>query len=272
MKKRRKNHGSRWQIILLLALVVVTLSIVCAVIYYQHAMNQRQEEIQSEEEEYTNSEQETKSEIEEPETESEEKLSAQEIGFIFVGESHMVVADAEYAGSGSDIDGIAYGENLFFVQTGLNGWMGTAEWLISEETQDGEDGALLQIDNILKSHDFKKCYIFMQHGSSMSQYENLWSTYANVYRTYEERYSQCDLFVISVPPVQEDEFLKQTGIKRSNQSIKEFNEYCRTLLKKEQYLDYYDWFEKDGNYQDYIHFEGKTYKSLFTSIMGNLLA
>lgn len=272
MKKRRRKHESRRRTVLLLALAVIILSVICVAIYYKHALNQRQEESQTETEEKPEVEEESEVVEEETESESEENVSIDEMGFIFVGESHMVVADAEYAGSGSDIDGIVYGENLFFVQTGLSGWMGTAEWLVSEETQDGEKGALLQIDDILESHDFKKCYIFMQHGSSMSQYENLWSSYENVYKAYEERYSECDLFVISVPPVQEDEFLKQTGFKRSNQSIKEFNEYCRTLLKKDQYLDYYEWFEKDGNYQDYIHFEGKTYKSLFTSIMGNLLA
>lgn len=271
MKKRRKNKKNKTAIILILGIIVIVLTVVCALIYHKHALNKSEEEqIPSEEFEVETQEM---SEAEEENPEEEDKdISIEEMGFIFVGESHMVVADDEFAKNGIDIDGIEYGENLFFVQTGLSGWMGTAEWLISEDTQDGEEGALLQIDHILSSHDFKKCYIFMQHGSSMSQYADLWVTYEEVYKTYEERYDACELYVISVPPVQEKLFLEQTGVTRSNQSIKDFNEYSRTLLDEGQYLDYYEWFEKNGTYQDYIHFEGQTYKSLFTSIVGNLLA
>lgn len=258
-------------LVFVLSVLVIILAVLCFMIFHKHAENQKENlEEQTEVESETIEQESEESEVAEPVT--EEEVSIEETGFIFVGESHMVVADAEYASHGSDIDGIDYGENLFFVQTGLSGWMGTAQWLTSTEIQDGEEGALLQIDSILEQHDFKKCYIFMQHGSSMSQYKDLWNTYETIYQTYEERYKQCEFYVISVPPVQEEEFLAKTGIKRSNQSIKDFNEYTRSILKEGQYLDYYDWFADDGNYQDYIHFEGSTYKSLFTSIMGNLLS
>lgn len=264
-KKPKKNTG----MLVLLGILAAVLLILIIVIFRlnRNSATQEQEEImQSSEEESTQAAVETTTaETTQEETESETREEAKQDGYIIIGDSHVVVTDGlGYGVYGSAVEGVVYNENLFFVHTGLDPVMGTFEWLKGDGTA--------QIQTIIEEHpQIGDWNIISIHGTSMVTMPDIAARYIDNYEKWiNDTFSRYHVYMVSIPPLDEKAWKeKHPDVPRDNESIKAFNKQIKEAFP-ENYFDYYDWFLEHDDFQDEIHYTGKTYCMLFDEIINKI--
>lgn len=267
------GYDKRWKNILWL---VLTLSAVLLtgllVVLFVKVARDRQQEIPGQTQESTEessqseaSEEESATEETEPESTVPEEEEEQQ-GYIIIGDSHAVVTDGQgYSIYGSGVEGVVLNRNLFIVHTWLDPVMGTIEWLKG----DGTD----RMKEIMEEHpEISEWNIISMHGTSMVLVPGIGEQYVEHYRNWmDETFPGCGVYIVSVPPLDEDEWVVRhpDAPARSNQDIVNLNARMAQAFP-DQYFDYYDWFLEHDDFQDEIHYTGETYRMLFDEIIGNI--
>jgi hypothetical protein len=191
-------------------------------------------------------------------------------GIIFVGESHMVIADSyvytDQTKKGNNpgyyiesLGGYEVDENAFFVHTGTSSDMGYASWLSS--------GAVTKIDAVMSAHsNIKSWKIVVQHGASTSQGDQSdWQEYISVYKTLSDKYG--DIYIMPTPPVTKN----GTG-HFSQTKVSAYNSYIRDTVcggnSKLHYIDCSSQYDKNNvadesvganSATDINHYNAETY-------------
>ncbi len=267
------KHNKRWEkvlwIILFLTITILAFLVVvqCSKIIRERTEQEEPEETQESTEAYTEEESTTEETESEAETETEtEIIETKNVGYIIIGDSHIVVTDGQgYSVQGSSVEGIIPNQNLFFVHTSLDPVMGTFEWLEG----DGTD----RIKELISGHsEISHWNIISMHGTSMVTMPNIIDKYiANYKKWMEETFLGCDIYIVSVPPLDEKEWVVRHPElpARSNQDIITFNKAIEQAFP-ECYFNYYDWFLAHDSFQDEIHYTGATYREMFDEIIGKI--
>ncbi|MBQ2886431.1 MAG: hypothetical protein IJE43_22155, partial [Alphaproteobacteria bacterium] len=201
--------------------------------------------------------------IEENMEPTSEPLVEKKNGYIIIGDSHVVVTDSQgYATHGSNVDGIIYNQTLFFVHTGLDPIMGTSEWLKGDGTE--------KIKDIMEEHiEITDWCIISIHGTSMVTMPDIENQYVQIYKQWiNDTFNTSRVYIVSVPPLDEKEWVvKHADLPpRYNQDIIDFNSNIKENFEQ-NYFDYYAWFLENGEFQDEIHYTGKTYQTMFDEII-----
>lgn len=172
-----------------------------------------------------------------------EVVEAANTGVIFVGESHMVIADGNiftdsnaYASSPlpnkyyvESLAGYHKDSDLFMVHTGMSADMGFIDWL------EPGAGAMQQVDTIISNRpDITSWTIYVQQGASVCQpgNEGSWDRYKDIYKSWAAKYGK--VYVMETPPI--DEWRWQTYwraqpaaldfiLEHSNKQVQKFNNW-----------------------------------------------
>ena len=169
-----------------------------------------------------------------------------------------------YGVYGSAVEGVVYNENLFFVHTGLDPVMGTFEWLKGDGTA--------QIQTIIEEHpQIGDWNIISIHGTSMVTMPDIAVQYIDNYEKWiNDTFSRYHVYMVSIPPLDEKAWKENhPDVPRDNKSIQAFNEQIKEAFP-DHYFDYYDWFLEHDDFQDEIHYTGKTYCMLFDEIINKI--
>ena len=131
--------------------------------------------------------------------------------------------------------------------------MGTFEWLKGDGTA--------QIQTIIEEHpQIGDWNIISIHGTSMVTMPDIAVQYIDNYEKWiNDTFSRYHVYMVSIPPLDEKAWKeKHPDVPRDNESIKAFNKQIKEAFP-ENYFDYYDWFLEHDDFQDEIHYTGKTY-------------
>ena len=268
MRNNKRRENIVLGILLFLLMILIVLLIGQAVKISKSEIEEPEQTQESTEEVQSEifSEEETE-EVTEEETETIcEPMEEKQDGYIIIGDSHVVVADGQgYAVSGSTVEGVIYNQNLFFVHTGLDPVMGTFEWLQGDGTE--------QIKEIMEAHsEITDWSIISIHGTSMVTMPDIVDKYIENYKLWiNETFCNCEVYIVSVPPLDEDEWVvKHPELPpRYNKDIIDFNKKIKEAFQ-DNYFDYYDWLLEHNEFQDEIHYTGKTYQTMFDEIIQTL--
>lgn len=265
------RQNRKWEKVLLMALVlsaaILVILLAAQIVSTRQNRDDPGKETQESTEQHSQEEswtQESQTETEEHASTEETEVSGQEQGYIIIGDSHIVVTDGMgYSMRKSRVEGLELNTNLFLVHTGLDPAMGTIEWLAG----DGSD----RIEDIMEEHtEISKWNIISMHGTSMVTMPDIKEQYVSHYQNWiDERFQNCQVYIVSVPPLDEEEWVVQHPDmpSRSNQDIVSFNAYIKEAFP-ERYFDYYDWFlERSDAFLDEIHYTGETYCEMFDEII-----
>ncbi|MDE6218992.1 MAG: hypothetical protein K2G51_00885 [Lachnospiraceae bacterium] len=265
MKRNRPWKQVLWLVLILSAFIFAALLVVQFKSVRDNGVKQPEEpeptEASSSEETQTGTSEEQTSE---QETEGER---LEEQGYLIIGDSHAVVTDGMgYNVYGSRVEGVSPDRNLFIVHTGLDPVMGTLEWLEG-------DGAERMKEIIAEHTEIAQWNIISMHGTSMVTVANIEEQYiANYQKWMDESFSDCHVYIVSVPPLDEQEWVIQHPDlpARSNEDIIRFNNKIKNAFP-DHFFDYYDWFlERSDSFQDEIHYTGETYCEMFDEIIGSI--
>lgn len=250
-------------IVLILLLIVLFLLLIAQSMKTGDSQISKPEQTQELVEEEIQSEVSSEDNIEEDMEPSSELQVEKKNGYIIIGDSHVVVADSQgYAPLGSNVEGIVYNQTIFFIHTGLDPVMGTFEWLKGAGTE--------KIQDIMEEHlEITDWCIISIHGTSMVIMPDIENQYVQIYKQWiNDTFNTSRVYIVSVPPLDEKEWVvKHADLPpRYNQDIIDFNSKMKENFEQ-NYFDYYTWFLENGEFQDEIHYTGKTYQMMFDEII-----
>lgn len=271
MRRRKRRRQVLWTILVLsvFLLLVLIVMLVSMLLHEQgtdiQMPDQEESMVQTEEQpEETQGAQTMPPDQEESVPDEPSSEAVRELrGYIIIGDSHTVVADGQgYGRYGSKVEDVVPGKTLFFVHTGLDPVMGTIEWLEG----DGTD----RMSAVIADHpDIAEWDIICMHGTSMVMMPDIVQRYIALYQQWiDETFSGCDVHIVSVPPLDEAEWVVRHPDMpaRSNQDIIAFNDRLAQAFPG-HFVDYYDWLAERPAFQDEIHYTGELYVEMFDEII-----
>lgn len=266
MRQNRQWEKVLWGVLILSAVFLGLLLVVqiSEVVWDNKEDSEQTQETETTEEETSQEKSQTSEEY--TTVEETESFREDEQGYIIIGDSHTVVTDGQgYSVYGSGIEGISLNKNLFIVHTGLDPVMGTIEWLEGDGTK--------RMEEIIAEHtEISRWNIISMHGTSMVTVPGIAEQYIKDYEDWmNDTFRNHHVYIVSVPPLDEAEWkVRHPDMPiRLNQDIIMFNTKIKEAFP-DHYFDYYDWFLEHHDFQDEIHYTGKTYCEMFDEIIAQI--